>query len=255
MSNGIIDAVRDLARQVPNLGDLVREATAEKIKPPAEVAYIYNGFDDLNLQYLGRYQFILPRHKVTRIDAKPEHREKNENDSDAKHTEYRLIPLAGESIAREIIENRGLQERGLVVFLDGPNVPKALKEEADEAGKRHILTQIEAFKVGRDKARAGIAGYKIKPDPSVYKWMQEYNPDDELFGEGHRKTDSTDKIAEAISILTQFVTRPQQWPTVQTVAGEAPAPATETLPLPRKKPLETDEAYQKRIAEMKGNEG
>ncbi len=234
IADNLKEVVRELTAKIPNIEELVREAKKAPDTPVADTAYIYNGYDDLTLDYLGRYKYELKRGQVTRIDPLPNHKEINQNDSNGAEVKWRLIPLKGESIAREIIETRGFNERGIFVSTD-PRIGQRMKDEADATGRAWILTQIEAFKVGRDKARAGIAGYKLKPDPSVYRWMQQFTPDDELFGEQHRKADQQGQIASAIDLLTKLV------------VGKAEIPKVE---LPRLRPMEQAKEYKERLTRI-----
>jgi hypothetical protein len=171
-----------------------------------ETAYIYNGFGDLSLPYLGAYTYDIPYGEVTAVHA-VEHREVDQSKSFDGNSIYMAIHLPGESIARELIETRKFNQRGCAVFFDGPDISPALKEKCDSEGERFILGEIEAFKINREKAKAGTAGYKIKPDKMVYDWMRKYTPDDEVFASQSHRTSQAAQTASAINKLTDIADR------------------------------------------------
>ena len=225
----LTETLRELAAKV-DIRAAVNEALNPAPVPLADVAYIYNGYDDLELLHCGQYVYKLPYQQVTKVDSKLDHKEVDPGNSLPGNVAYKLYPMKGESIAREIIENRGFQDRGVFVFTDMKELPK-IKEAADEIGTRFKQTEIERFKVGRDKARAGQGGYKLKPDPNIYRWMKQYNPDDEMFGDGSKKSEaasasaaSFDKIANILERLTE-----------SSFSGV------------KRKPLESDEDYAARL--------
>jgi hypothetical protein len=193
-----------------------------------ETAYIYNGFGDITLPYLGAYTYHIPYGEVTRIDA-VEHREVDQSKSFDGNSVYMAIHLPGESIARELIETRKFNQKGCAVFFDGPDVSAALKEKCDTDGERFQLGEIEAFKVNREKAKAGTAGFKIKPDERVYEWMQKHTPDDEVFASQSEKTAAAAAQFIAINKLTDIADRltrqqePQPEPVEQEVESEPKA--------------------------------
>jgi hypothetical protein len=205
-----------------------------------ETAYIYNGFGDITLPYLGAYTYHIPYGEVTRIDA-VEHREVDQSKSFDGNSVYMAIHLPGESIARELIETRKFNQKGCAVFFDGPDVSAALKEKCDAEGERFILGEIEAFKVNREKAKAGTAGYKIKPDHMVYEWMRKYTPDDEVFASQSEKTSQAAQTASAINKLTDIadrLTRQQEAPP-ELVVEEPESEPKAKRGRPRKNPEET----------------
>jgi uncharacterized protein YbaA (DUF1428 family) len=171
-----------------------------------ETAYIYNGFGDLSLPYLGAYTYDIPYGEVTEIHS-VEHREVDQSKSFDGTSVYMAIHLPGESIARELIETRQFNQKGCAVFFDGPDVSPELKEKCDVEGERFILGEIEAFKINREKAKAGTAGYKIKPDHMVYEWMRKYTPDDEVFASQSHRTSQASQTASAINKLTDIADR------------------------------------------------
>jgi uncharacterized protein YbaA (DUF1428 family) len=191
-----------------------------------ETAYIYNGFGDLSLPYLGAYTYDIPYGEVTEIHS-VEHREVDQSKSFDGTSVYMSIHLPGESIARELIETRQFNQKGCAVFFDGPDVSPALKEKCDSEGERFILGEIEAFKINREKAKAGTAGYKIKPDHMVYEWMRKYTPDDEVFASQSHRTSQASQTASAINKLTDIadrLTRQQETPPEPVVEESEPEP-------------------------------
>ena len=269
MSSTLTATIKELLEKVPNFRDMVDEAAKPPVVEVADIAYVYNGYDPLDLQYLGMYQYHFPFQEVTRIEARPNHREVDANNSEflagVKQLSWKIIPLKGESIARELIENRMFTERGMVVFLDGPTCPRAIKEAANQIGLDFRRKEIERFKVGRDKARARVPGYKLKPDPRVYEWMKVLCPDDPMFGEQHSQTDSNSQISQAINLLTRLVSQKEAVSAPVIIqAGEGipiGSSSTESVtietsgalkppPLPgepqKRKPLETDAQFEAR---------
>jgi hypothetical protein len=197
----------------------VTEATRPVEKPVAATAYIYNAYDTLRLQYLGQYVYEIPQGRVTRIDSLPEHREIDQHRSVGKNVEWHIIPLKGERIARELIELRGYSKKGVVVFtgnedipgkvvlIDGVDVPEKLVADATAAAESYMLHAIESFVVKREKAKAGISGFPMRPDAHIYNWMRKFRADDEMFAERHAKTDSNALLAAAVEKMAQMAER------------------------------------------------
>ncbi len=243
----ILEELRELTKKFPTLAEQVVEATKPVEKPLADVVYVYNGYADLNLLYLGAYRFNLKAGHVTRIESLPNHREVDtDRTKGSSKLQYMVLPLKGESIATEVIDKRNYSKRGVMVFLeegskedpliDGVRVPAQLKAEADSRGEAFKLQAIEAFIVGRDKAKAGIAGNKMRPDAHIYEWMKQFRSDDEMFAERHAKTDSNALMAAAgdkIAAIAEFLKEKTDTPGMP----------------PRRKPMEADESYKARVAE------
>jgi hypothetical protein len=240
-----LEHVKELLAKVPNLPQLIDEAKKPEVRTWAQTAWIYNGFDDITLYHMG-FPYELKRGQLTKIEGKPDYKEIDQGKSSGQSIVWQVIPLTGEFIAGELIYEHGFHDMGFTVITK-PVIDDAEKARCDETGKIYKLRRIEEFKVNRDKARAGIQGYKINPDPTVYRWLKEYSPDDTLFAET-KKTDSNNAIAEAIALLTRLVAGQQTAvpvPAIDTVAGAPEPPAAETvtvdMPTLKRKPLETDE--------------
>jgi hypothetical protein len=167
-----------------------------------ETAYIYNGYSKITLPYLGAYTYEIPYREVTTIRS-VEHKEVDQSKSFDGNSVYVAMHLPGESIARELIETRKFNQKGCAVFFDGPDVPSALKDKCDSEGLRHALGEIQAFKVNREKAKAGTAGFKIKPDRMILEWMEIHTPDDEVFASQSQKTDSAAQTAFALQQMSE----------------------------------------------------
>ncbi len=242
----ILNELRELAKKIPNLAELATEAVKPVERPLADVAYVYNGYDDVSLLHLGAYTYNIKAGHVTRIDSLPNHREIDTDRTKGGKIQWMTIPLKGEFIAREIIEGRPYSKRGLAVFteeggkddplIDGVRVPQKLKDDADARGEAFKLQAIEAFIVSRDKAKAGIPGNKMRPDAHVYEWMKKFRSDDEMFAERHAKTDSQALMAAAVDKIAAIA---------EFLKEKADVPG---MP-PRRKPMEGDESYKARVAE------
>lgn len=198
-----MEMVKELLAKMPELPSLIREAQKPPVKSLAETAYIYNGFDDITLCHLGM-EYHLPFQKVTAIHGMPDYREVDQFKSNGQEIAWIHIPIKGESIAIELINEHGFNELGFAVILT-PEISDEERRKCDQLADAYKRKRIEEFKVHRDKARAGIVGYKINPDPSVYRWMQVYSPDDAMFAEHSRVTHSSQQIAAAIELLTRVV--------------------------------------------------
>ena len=254
MSSVIVNAVKELIDKVPTIEEVIREQKKAPSRPYADTAYVYNGFGDITLQFAGQYFYELPFGKVTKIGPLPEHKERNDFESRGSEVIYTTIPLKGESIAREIIETRGYAKKGMGVFINGTGiVPAELKKECDSTGDRFARTEVERFKVGREKAKAGTAGYAMVPSTRIYDWMRKFTPDDEIFAEQSKKTDVAAVTAHAIdrigAVLELLLKQGVQPGTIVEAAQEAATAIEETAKLPdplpegyplRRKPLETD---------------
>ncbi len=247
-------AVKELLQKVPNIEQVIQEVKKQPAKPLADVAYVYNGYDDVTLKHLGMYEYHFPYGKVTRVGPLPEHREKNAGESVGREVVFQTIPLKGESIARELIEVRGYAKKGMWVFVNGTGkVPDEIKAQCDSDGERHARTEIERFKVGREKAKAGTPGYRMKPDARIYSWMKRYSPDDELFAEQSRRSDTAQTTARALAQLTEIAKALAERTTGE-VVPEPPKPAFDYTALEgypiRRKPLETEEQLMERQLEF-----
>jgi hypothetical protein len=247
MSNRTLDAVKELAEKTLNL-------SSPETPHYRETAYIYNGLGELTLPYLGMYTYQIPFEEVTTINA-VEHREVDQSKSFHGESVFMAIHLPGESIARELIETRKYSQKGCAVFFDGPEVPEELKEKCDHEGERFRLGEIEAFKVNREKAKSGTAGYKIKPDKRVYEWMRIHTPDDEVFASQSRRTSREDQTALAINKLADIAGQlaRQQETSPEPVVEEPVAhePVAEGVPVikrkrgrPKRKPPENPEDHK-----------
>lgn len=198
-----MDLVKELLAKMPDLPNLLKEAVKPAVRSLAETAYIYNGFDDITLCHLG-IEYHLPFQEVTTIHGMPDYREIDQFLSSGQEIVWKHIPIKGESIAHELIVEHGFHELGFAVIFT-PEIDAAEKRKCDDAAEAYKRKRIEEFKVHRDKARAGIVGYKINPDPSIYRWMTVYSPDDAMFAEHSRLTHSSQQIAAAIELLTRVV--------------------------------------------------
>lgn len=236
--NEVIETLRVLSTKMPNLAELVARATAPIEKRLEETAYVYNGYADKTLVYLGAFEYFIPFGKVTKIDGKPEYREPNQQKSAKGQIVWETIPMKGESIAREIIENRKYNELGIVVFTETPAVdketgdfiaPKELKKVADEIGRIARLSAIQAFRIGREKAKSGIAGHPMRPPDHLIPWLSEYAPDDEFFANQSTKTDQMTVLTNAFSMMAEMFSR---------IVPKSP----------KRKPMESTEDFAKRIA-------
>jgi len=272
MSTELIDIVKDLVKRVPDFEGLVRQAKTPPVTQVADTAYIYNAFYEMTLHHLG-IPYLLKVNTLTKISAMPDYREIDQTaSSGTDQIVWRNIPLKGEFIAREMIDLRGFDQIGFLV-LTVPKITMEQKLACEEAAKKHIFSRIEAYKTGREHRRAGTHGYKIIPDPMVYHFMKKYTPDDPMFAEQSAKTDNQSQIANAISLLTQLVAQNRQAaeavtvaspsisePQVTTVAMEPPEPKAEIvvpplkMELPRRRPLETTDAYNARIEQWKAEQ-
>lgn len=241
----MIESVKELLGKIPNLPELIKEAQRQPERPVSDICYVYNGYDDITLKYLGMYSFTFKRGEVTKINA-IEYREPDQSKSEGKNIVYQNHHLPGESIARELIETRKFGDKGLAVFIEGPEAPKRLKDECDAKGLAYRLRKIEEFKVNREKAKAGTAGFKIRPDVNVARWLQEHSPDDEYFATQHTKTAANTTMADAVSKLTTIV---------ETLVAKDSAKAEEAkgpvLTPPKRKPMESPEAHQARVNQWK----
>ncbi len=243
----ILNELRELTKKFPNLAEQVVEASKPVEKPLSDVAYVYNGYEDVNLLYLGAYRYNLKAGHVTRIDSLPNHREVDtDRTKGSSKLQFMVIPLKGEFIAKEVIERRNFGKRGIVVFtdeggkddpiIDGVRIPEKLKADADAAGYQFKLQAIESFIIGRDKAKAGIPGNKMRADGHIFEWMKKFRSDDEMFAERHAKTDSNALMAaavEKIAAIAEFLKEKTDTPGMP----------------PRRKPMEGDESYKARVAE------
>ena len=216
------------------------DPSSKSHEQPRETAYIYNGFGDLSLPYLGAYTYEIPYGEVTTISS-VEHREVDQSKSFDGNSVYMAIHLPGESIARELIETRKFNQKGCAVFFDGPKISDELKQKCDSEGERFILGEIEAFKINREKAKAGTAGYKIKPDHMIYDWMRKYTPDDEVFASQSEKTAAAAAQVLAINKLTDIADRltRQQEPRPEPVEEEVESEPKAKRGRPRKTIEET----------------
>lgn len=232
---------------------MIKEAQKPAVREWSDTAWIYNGFDDIELYHVGR-PYLLKQGELTKIEGRPEYREIDQTKSSGSEIVWQNLPMKGEFIAGELIYEHGFHQMGFTV-LTTDKISNEEKRRCDDTGKQYKLKRIEEFKVHRDKARAGIVGYKINPDPTVYRWMQQYAPDDAMFAEQATRTDSSKSVAEAISLLTRLMiangignstnmavtANPAPVPEPQTV--EAPHPGG----MPRRKPLETNESFRARM--------
>jgi hypothetical protein len=148
-----------------------------------------------------------------------------------------------------LIEGRKYSERGCVVLLE-PRISAEAREAADEAGRKYIFNEIEAFVLSRDRFRASGTG-KNRPDPHMYDWLKRFRPDDELFAERSANTDSQNATQTAIERLTDIAaqltarisTAPAPAP-VEVVSEDGPIDIAEQRP--RRKSLESPESYKAR---------
>lgn len=249
----MIDAMKDLLAKVPNAQELMAEAARPVERAWQETAYVFNGFDEVTVRYAGQ-PYHLPFGKVTAIHGKPQHKEIDQLASRDGYTKFQQLPLTGERIAREMIEGRGLTERGLVVLLTS-TITKEAETAALELGYDYKMNKIESYKIGRDRAKSGQPG-KMRPDKLVYKWMKQYSPDDEIFAQQSRRTDSQTTTADALKMLAenQKTMLEMQAKIARLEQGQTAGPAAEAAPAltpPRRKPLESDEALAKRTAQWK----
>lgn len=249
-----LEAVKELLNKIPNLKELIREAEAPKVRTWADTAWIYNGCEDRILTHLG-IDYTVKRGELTKISGMPNYREIDQGKSSGEEIVWTPIPLTGEFIACELIYEHGLHEQGMTALTE-PMISDSERNRCDEVAKRYKLQRIEQFKVHRDKARAGIIGYKINPDKRVYDWMLEYTPDDAMFAEQSRNRDSTSQIASVLELLTRLVAG-QQATAGSTAALTAEPPALRFDPAnppdfskrPNKKPLERPDVYAARMSQ------
>lgn len=245
-----LEAVRELLAKIPDLPALVKEASAPPVKILADNVWVYNAFDTITLNHLG-IPYTFEQGKATMVKGNPDYWEIDQTKSEGQDIVRQVIPMKGEFIARAMIDERKYDEKGLMVIFT-PKPTDVQKSECETKALTHIRTQIEAFKIHRERARAGTVGYKVVPDPAVYKWMQKYSPDDSMFADNSQNRNSGDRVAEAIALLTKLVTGQLAAP-----AATAPTEAPSSVPpnpvemegRPRRKPLERDEDYSKRCAE------
>jgi hypothetical protein len=254
----VLDSIKELIAKVPNLEQVVAQARQQAaVKPVADVAYVYNGFGDIRLEYLGRYHYDFEFGKVTKIETIHEHMEVNAERSTGRELVYDVMPLKGENIARELIEGRGYGRKGMAIFFNNTGIPpRELKEKADAEGEQCARTSIENFKTARDKARSGIAGFKMKPDARIYNWMKKYSPDDDMFAEQHRKSNASELTAASLDTLTKLmgVVLQRQADAAASVPPPVEAPVVEE-PKPEgypkmRKPLEKAEQLAARQAKF-----
>lgn len=184
-----LEAIKDLLSRIPNLKQLIEEAEKPPVVEIAETAYIYNGYGiDVTLTHLG-LDYKVPAGEYLQINGMPEYKEIDPQRSRPGAIEWFNIPLKGEFIAHELVNKHGFDTHGMAVFTETERdretgtegVPRDVKDRADQAGRLYWIQRIEEFKVNRSKAQAGIAGYKINPDPNLYKMMSQYSPDDVHF--------------------------------------------------------------------------
>ncbi len=178
-----MESLKDLIAKVPNLRELLDEAEKPPVTVVAETAYIYNGYGlDVILTHLG-FDYKVPAGEVLTVEGMPDYKEVDPQRSRPGAIEWYNLPMKGEFIAHELVNKHGFDVHGLAVFteLEDGTVPSGIKSVADEAGKMYWKFRIEQFKVNRSKAQAGIAGYKINPDPNLYKMLALYSPDDAHF--------------------------------------------------------------------------
>lgn len=241
MASATLDAVKELLAKFPDLPQVIKQAQTPKLREWADTAYIYNGFDDITLCHLG-FEYHLKQGELTAIEGKPDYKEIDQGKSTGQEIIWQNLPMKGEFIAGELIYEHDFHHKGFGVFTT-PEITDEQKRELDERGRLTIIKRIEEFKLGRDKAKAGIQGYKINPDPSMYRWMQKYSPDDAMFVES-KKTDSQSQIAEAIALLTRLVTGQSA------AVASAPLPAVEAdkaIMPPRRRALEKKADYDLRV--------
>ena len=214
----------------------------------ADKAWIFNGYSEMSLTYLGRYTYRLPYGEMVEVGPLVNHREIDETATmqhRGPHNPYgvawKTIPLQGEYIARELLTlaGRNLGKRGIFVTtnVNDPELP-ARRAEALEMGRRTAIQAIEAFKVSRRERDAGSGG-KFKPDARVWNWMKEYAPDDEFFGGKSKQTEANTLMATAVDKIAQLIERMGTAP-----GAKAPGPNDP----PVKKNFEKDEDYKKRVA-------
>lgn len=256
----IIEELKDVLKaaglDISQLKGAIAEAEKPVIRTIADTAWIYNGYADITLHHVG-IPYFLKAGEVTRIDGLPDYQEVDQNTSSGKDLNYRPMPLKGEYIAREMIDNRKFGDYGFVVFTDGPEIKPEVKAAADERAIQHKKQAIEQFKIGREKAKSGTAGYKINPDPQIYQWMKQYSPDDPMFAEQSTKTEANNEIARAIAMMAQLLGAQQQPKTEAVTVNTATPVVSESQSTeesksekPKRKPFESKEDYAKRLAEM-----
>lgn len=249
-----LQAVRELLEKMPTLPALIAEVQKPVVRTWAETAWIWNAFDDVTLYHVGM-AYELKCNQLTKIPALNDYREIDQAKSTGSDVVWTTIQMSGEFIAGELIYEHGLHDRGFMVLTE-PHIPAEQKTRCEETAKQFKLTRIEEFKVHRDKARAGIVGYKINPDPSIYRWMQVYSPDDPMFAEQHRKSDTNSQLASAIELLTRLVSGQQQG-TVTAANTPPPEPSaaeTGAEGRPRRKPFESTLDYNKRVDQWKAEQ-
>lgn len=250
MSN-TVEAVKELLSKVPNIQELIQEATKPVERTWAETAYIYNGYGDITIKYAG-VTYELKFNEVTPIKGRMNHREVDQFSSKDGSVKFIPTPLPGERIAREMIDGRGLKDRGFLV-LTTPTISAEDREECLRKGEDSALQRIESYKIGRDRVKAGQAG-KNRPDPRTYGFMKKYAPDDEIFARQNRQTVAQTNMAEALVQLAasnKLVAELQE----RIIRLESEREAGTVIQVPRRKPLESDEQYTARVAQWKKEKG
>lgn len=240
-----VEAVKELLAKIPNLKELIKEAEAPKVRTWSDTAWIYNGCEDRILTHLG-IDYTIKRGELTKINSLANYKEIDQGKSTGDEVVWTPVPMTGEFIACELIYEHGFHEQGFMVLTE-PTISEADRRRCDDLARRYKLQRIEQFKIHRDKARAGIVGYKINPDKRVYDWMLEYTPDDAMFAEQSRNRDSSSQIAAAIEMLTRLVAGQQRAVSPASAPAEEP-PASPTVTLPATLPVFSQEYFSKRPA-------
>jgi len=247
MSKSVIEAIEDLVGKVPDIEQQIAQVRQKQaVKPAADIAWVYNGYGDVTFDYLGQYKFHFPFGEVTKVSTLHDHREIVASESIGQEIVFRSHPIKGEWIARELIETRQFSDKGMAVFFNKDGVvPADLKQKCDEEGYRFAMSEIERYKISREKAKAGVPGYGAKPSLRVYTLLQKYAPDDEVFAEQSRKTDTAKTMADAIAQLTKYVTLSEERNNADLLSAKFPP----GYPV-RRNALESPEGLQKRQAEF-----